>query len=69
MRRSQEGPMSGKMISCKLCKTPLNNKNQFIGHHLHSHDWSLEEAIHAWQLSTTKEVENFSSKVRGAALK
>jgi hypothetical protein len=61
--------MSGKVISCKLCKTPLNNKDQFVGHHVHSHDWSLEEAMLAWQLSTTKNKENFSSKITGDALK
>jgi hypothetical protein len=37
--------MSGQRINCNMCKTPLNGKQEFIGHHVHSHEWSLEEAV------------------------
>jgi len=57
--------MSVFAVKCKLCGTPLNNKKEFIGHHMHSHEWSLEQASTAWHLTTTEELKSNVSKMGG----
>jgi hypothetical protein len=57
------------MTSCSVCKTPLNGKDEFIGHYVISHEWSLEQATQAWRIGRTSDSEHFSSKVRGVSVK
>jgi hypothetical protein len=38
-------------IKCKLCLTPLNGQQEFIGHQIHSHELSLTEAWKVWKMS------------------
>jgi hypothetical protein len=48
--------MVGSMVLCKLCKTPLSYKEQFIGHHIFSHEFRVEDAERAWQLTTSNSI-------------
>jgi hypothetical protein len=44
--------MSEICVTCKLCNVLLNGKEQFLGHHLISHELGIEEAGRAWILAS-----------------
>jgi hypothetical protein len=38
-----------------MCKVPLSGRDQFLGHHMISHEFRKEEAENAWQKSGRNE--------------
>jgi hypothetical protein len=46
-------------VTCRVGKTPLNNKEQFISHHVHSHELDILEAAKAWHLIATESLAYF----------
>jgi hypothetical protein len=34
-----------------MCKVPLSGRDQFLGHHMISHELRMEEAENAWRQS------------------
>lgn len=57
--------MAGSMVLCKLCKIPLSHKEQFIGHHILSHEFRIEDAERAWHLTTDNSIPYPSGGVSG----
>jgi hypothetical protein len=47
--------MAGVTVFCGRCKVPLSGRDQFLGHHMLSHELGKEEAENAWQESARNE--------------
>ena len=60
--------MTSLVISCKMCKTPLNDREQFIGHHIHSHELSIHEATRVWHLLTGPDSGHYLKSMGGRKL-
>jgi cytidylate kinase len=51
--------MAGMTVFCRTCKVPLSGRDQFLGHHMLSHELRKEEAESAWQKSARNEFSNW----------
>jgi hypothetical protein len=38
-----------KSVKCKMCDVPLAGREQFVGHMIHGHDMSVEQAAAMWE--------------------
>ncbi len=47
--------MAGMTVFCGRCKVPLSGRDQFLGHHMLSHELGKEEAENAWQKTARNE--------------
>jgi hypothetical protein len=47
--------MASTMVFCGTCKVPLSGRDQFLGHHMISHELRKEDAESAWQKSSNDE--------------
>ena len=44
--------MSGSIVFCRMCKTPLSGRDQFLGHQIISHELAILDAENAWKKCT-----------------
>lgn len=51
-------------VQCKLCLTPLNTQQEFIGHHVLSHELTINEAWRIWELMTS--LKNTANNIKTA---
>lgn len=49
---SVKSSVTQNVIFCRLCKVPLTNEEQFIGHQVISHELTIADAEHAWYTAT-----------------